>query len=174
MTDADRPAPARSPGPEGGDDAGLLVSLAWIGTAITCVSSIVNAVTGDRSAYALSAAPALVLFTLGCGAFLWAFAVAVERSRTEAIGVGGLFFLAGCAPVRVQRSMLAAVAVQATVPVVVAVIRPFTAFAVLAPMWALGLAGLWGARHGTFPPRADATSGGERGPAAPRPRDAPD
>ncbi|MGI8938705.1 MAG: hypothetical protein ACR2JF_10945 [Iamia sp.] len=152
----------------------LLVRLAWIGTAVTCVTSLVNALTGDRDAYALSAAPALVMFSVGCVAFLWAFAVAVERSRTEAIGVGGLFFLAGCAPVRVQRSMLAALAVQATVPVAVAVVRPFTAFAVLAPMWTLGLAGLWGARHGTFPARVDdrEAAAGERG--ATDPSDAPD
>lgn len=131
----------------------LLVRLSWIGTAITCVTSVANAITGDRDHYALSAAPALVLLLLGSGAFLWAFAVAVERSRTEEIGVGGLFFLEGCAPRRVQVVMMASVAVQLAVPLAVAVARPFTAFAVLAPVWSLGLAGLWGARHGTFPPR---------------------
>jgi hypothetical protein len=72
--------------------------------------------------------------------------------------VGGLFFLEGCAPRRVQLVMMASVAVQTVVPLTVAIIRPFTAFAVLAPVWALGLAGLWGARHGTFPPRSDATT----------------
>lgn len=130
-----------------------LIQLSWAGTAISCATSVANASTGDRRDYALSAAPALVMLALGCVAFLWAFAVAVERSRTEEIGVGGLFFLEGCAPRRVQLSMMASVAVQTVVPLVVAVVRPFTAFAVLAPVWSLGLAGLWGARHGTFPPR---------------------
>lgn len=133
-----------------------LIWLSWAGTLISCVTSIANAITGDRKDYWLSAAPALVLLALGCVAFLWAFAVAVERSRTEAIGVGGLFFLEGCAPRRVQLVMMASVAVQTVVPLGVAIFRPFTAFAVLAPVWALGLAGLWGARHGTFPPRSDA------------------
>lgn len=130
-----------------------LVRLSWIGTVVSCVTAVANAVTGDRNDYWLSAAPALAMLLVGCGAFLWAFAVAVERSRTEEIGVGGLFFLEGCAPRRVQVVMMASVAVQTLVPLVVAVIRPFTAFAVLAPVWSLGLAGLWGARHGTFPPR---------------------
>jgi len=149
--------------------------LAWIGTTVSCVASVANAVTGDRDSYALSAAPGLVLFALGGIAFLWAFAIAVERSRREAIGVGGLYFLAGCAPRSVQVSMLAALAVQSTVPVVVAVIRPFTAFGVLAPMWALGLAGLWGARHGRFPRRSEGPH--ERRPAGPGtagPPDGPD
>lgn len=157
-------APGRDPRPwerpRTGGDGALLVGLAWAGALVTSATSVANALTGDRDSYALSAAPNLVLFALGCGAFLWALAVAVERSRTEAIGVGGLFFLSGCAPARVQRSMLGALTVQAAVPVVVAVVRPFTAFAVLAPTWALGLAGLWGARHGTFPPRTDAEGGG--------------
>ena len=36
-------------------------------------------------------------------------------------------------------------------------IRPFTplAFGILVPMLGLGLIALWGARHGTFPARAD-------------------
>ncbi len=140
-----------------------LIRLSWIGTAVTVVTSVANALTGDRNDYWLSAGPALVLLLLGSGAFLWAFALAVERSRTEEIGVGGLFFLEGCAPRRVQVVMLASVAVQTVVPLAVAVVRPFTAFAVLAPVWSLGLAGLWGARHGTFPPRR----GPEAGPDGP-------
>lgn len=140
----------------GTGDGGLLIRLSWAGTIVSCITSVANALTGDRNDYALSAAPALVMLALGSAAFLWAFALAVERSRTEEIGVGGLFFLEGCAPRRVQLVMLASVAVQVTVPLAVAVYRPFTAFATLAPVWSLGLAGLWGARHGTFPPRRTA------------------
>ncbi|HEV7723109.1 MAG TPA: hypothetical protein VGO60_17590 [Iamia sp.] len=146
VPEAAEPTSAATPGR-------TLIRLSWAGTAITGATSVVNAVTGDRDHYALSAAPALVLLALGSVAFLWAFAIAVERSRTEEIGVGGLFFLEGCAPRRVQLAMMASVAVQTVVPLGVAFVRPFTAFAVLAPVWALGLAGLWGARHGTFPPR---------------------
>lgn len=157
-----------------GEDGRLLIRLAWIGTVVTCVTSIVNALTGSRDAYALSAVPALVMLAIGSVVFLWAFLVAVERSRTEAIGIGGLFFLSGCAPRRVQVSMMAALVVQSVVPVVVATIRPFTAFAVLAPMWTLGLMGLWGARYGTFPPRTDGSTSDPTGRGAVEGSDAPD
>jgi hypothetical protein len=110
----------------------------------------------------------LVLFLAGCGLFLWAFALAVERSRTEAIGIGGLYFLAGTAPDAVRRRFLGLLTVQTVVTIAAASVRPFTsvAFGVLAPMFGLGIQGLWTARHGTFGPRpgegAHATS--PRGP----------
>jgi hypothetical protein len=159
-----RPGERSSPATGDGDatPGRILIRLSWAGTAVSCVTSIANAVTGDRDHYALSAVPALVLLALGSVAFLWAFAVAVERSRTEEIGVGGLFFLEGCAPRRVQLVMMGSVALQTVVPLAVAIVRPFTAFAVLAPVWSLGLAGLWGARHGVFPPRRG--PGGDDGP----------
>ena len=138
-------------------DGTRLIRLSWAGTAISCTTSVLNAVTGDRNDFGLSAVPALLMLAAGSVIFLWAFLVAVGRSRTEQIDVVGLFFLVGCAPRRVQVTMMASVAVQTAVPLAVAIVRPFTAFAVLAPVWSLGLAGLWGARHGTFPPRvADA------------------
>ena len=133
-----------------------LVAWSWAGTAVTVVTSIANALTGDRDHYALSAVPGLAMLALGSAIFLVAFAIAVQRSRAEEIAVSGLFLLAGSAPRRVQTTMLAAVAVQTAVPLAVALYRPFTAFATLAPVWSLGLAGLWGARHGTFPPRRPA------------------
>lgn len=165
--------------PGAGGDATALIRLSWAGTAVTAVTSIANGLTGDRSSYAVSAGPGLVLFTLGCGAFLWAFALAAQRSRREELDVAGVFILSGSAPRRVQLSMLASLAVQTTVPVAVAIVRPFTAFAVLAPMWAFGLAGMWGARHGAFPtrrapgaaseePRAGRADGAECGTDEPR------
>lgn len=97
----------------------------------------------------------LVGFAAGSVAFLWAFGVAVARSRTEAIGMGGLYFLGGSAPRRVQVITLVAWAIQIIAAFVVASVGVFTAaaFALLAPMWGIGLGGLWGARHGVFPPR---------------------
>jgi hypothetical protein len=101
----------------------------------------------------------LVLFAVGCGAFLWAYAVAIGRSRYEAVTMAGVFFLAGgSAPASVARGLRLALAVQVVVGVAVAAARPFTAlaFAVLVPMLGLGLMALWGARHGVFPARDDA------------------
>jgi hypothetical protein len=56
-------------------------------------------------------------------------------------------------PVRVR--LLLAFAIQCAVAVTAASVRPFTvaAFAVLVPMFGLGLNGVWAARHGTFGPR---------------------
>jgi hypothetical protein len=100
----------------------------------------------------------LVLFAVGCAAFTWAFAVGIGRSRFELVDLGGLFFLGGgVAPARVRRAFQLALAVQVVVAVAAAVARPFTpvAFGVLAPTLGVGLMALWGARHGTFPPRDD-------------------
>lgn len=98
----------------------------------------------------------LVMFAVGTAAFLWAYALAIGRSRSEAIGMGGLFFFAGSAPRRVQVAVLVPWAVQIVAAFVAASVHIFTgvAFALLAPMLGIGLAGLWGARHGSFPPRA--------------------
>ena len=55
----------------------------------------------------------------------------------------------------VQVRMLVPLAIQVVVALLTASIRLYTplAFGILVPMWGLGLAGLWGARYGTFPPR---------------------
>lgn len=107
----------------------------------------------------------LLLFAAGTVAFVVAFLRAVDRSRTETIGVGGLFFGAGAAPGRVQALLLGSLGVQVVVAITAAALRPYTAvaFGTLAPMWALGLAGLWVARHGVFPAREpELTRAGQR------------
>lgn len=96
----------------------------------------------------------LALFAVGCGAFLWAYALAIGRSRYETITMGGLFFLGeGAAPPDVTRLLRGALGVQVVVAVTAAALRPFTAlaFSVLVPMLGLGLMTLWAARHGRFP-----------------------
>ena len=88
--------------------------------------------------------------------FLWAYALGVSRSRTDLVGIPGLFFLAGdAAPPDVRRPFRVALAVEVVAVVAAAAVRPYTevAFGVLAPMFALGLMGTWGGRYGTFPPR---------------------
>lgn len=102
----------------------------------------------------------LVLFVGGCVTFLWAYAVALGRSRHESLTMAGVFFLADrVAPARVTRTLRLLLAIQVVVALVVAGTRPFTslAFAVLVPMLGLGNMALWGARWGTFPPKPDAT-----------------
>jgi len=133
---------------------GAIVRTSWAGTVAFALATLGAVIAPDVLGGAFIAV-ALVLFTAGCVAFLWAYGIAVGRSRTDAIGIGGLFFLAGSAPPGVRRSLLGAVGVQCAVAILGASVRPFTglAFGILVPVFGLGLTGLWGARHGVFPPR---------------------
>ncbi len=98
----------------------------------------------------------VVLFAVGCAVFLWAYPSAVQRSRTDLIGIGGLYFLQGTAPQAVQFRLLGSLVVRGCAS------RSsrrrsgsYTAlaFGFLAPVFGLGMCGLWAARHGTFEPR---------------------
>lgn len=122
----------------------------WRGTALFSATAI--GATAFEALRPFAAAVALVLFAIGSVVFLVAFATAVERSRSDAIGIGGLYFLVGSAPSRVRRSLLGSVIVEVVVGVATAGIRMFTslAFGTLVPMFGLGLAGLWAARYGRF------------------------
>lgn len=105
----------------------------------------------------LAAVLALVLFAAGTVAMAVALVIAANRSRTDTIGIGGVFFLGGgVAPKAVQRHLMAALAAQTAIGLTTAALRPYTssALGVLVPIFGLGLAGLWGARHGTFPERS--------------------
>lgn len=130
---------------------------------------------------------ALALFALGCGAFLWGYWLAVQRSRSDEIGIGGLFFLAGktTAPARPKWLLLGALAAQVGVALVTASVRPYTtlAFGLLVPVFGLGCTGLWSARYGQFGPRvaprptkraqeAARQRAAPRSPAAPRQQEA--
>jgi hypothetical protein len=86
------------------------------------------------------------------------------RSREDAIGMGGLFFLAGTAPTRVQRHLLGSFALQFVVALATASLGFATipadspnvlAVGVFVPMYGLGCAGLWAARYGRFGPRTE-------------------
>jgi hypothetical protein len=104
----------------------------------------------------------LGLFFGGTAAMGAAIVAAAVRSRTDAIGMGGLFFAAGSAPRRVALALQAALALDVVVALAAAGARPLTsvAFGVLAPLWPLGVMGLWCARHGTFPRREPARAVG--------------
>ncbi len=95
-------------------------------------------------------AMSLAMLVVGCGVFLWGFAVAVGRSRTESLALGQIFGLAGNVPSDVRIALFGSIAVEAIVAIVGAAVAPYTsmAFGVLAPMFAIGMTGLWGARYG--------------------------
>jgi hypothetical protein len=124
-----------------------------VGTGLYTLAALVGTVW--LGAVAVTVIVSLVLFAVGTIAFLAAYLTAIGRSRYDAIGMGGLFFLAGSAPRSVRRSMLLSFVLEVVVAFVTASIRIYTpvAFGLLVPMYGLGLMGLWGARFGEFPPR---------------------
>jgi hypothetical protein len=137
------------------EDAGAgIVNLVFAGTGVYVATAIVATISPD-SFGGLITGVSLALFAVGVVAFLWSYFVAVGRSRYDLIGIGGLYFLADSAPRVVRIRLLGALGVEVVVALVTASIRLFTAvaFGVLVPIFGLGLAGLWGARYGKFPPR---------------------
>ena len=147
-----------------------IVRLTLAGTGVFVVAAVAAAISPDPLG-TVAAGIDLVLFAVGCVAFLWAFGLSVARSRTEEISVAGIYFLSGgSGPAGVRRVLLGALAVQVVVAVATAAARPFTnlAFGILVAVFGLGMAGLWAGRHGTFPARRDDVRPGARStPAAP-------
>ncbi len=138
-----------------GETGAGLVNLAFMGTGAVAATSVVAALIPDTFG-SVHAVLSLVLFVVGTGALLWAYALGVSRSRTEVITVPGLFFLSGdVAPPSTRRPLRIAIAVEVVAVVAAASIRPYSevAFGVLAPMFGLGLMAMWGGRHGAFPLR---------------------
>jgi len=139
-------------GPEPG--AGI-VNVAFLGTGALVATSVAAAAAPDAFGI-VHAALSVLLFAVGTGAMLWAYALGVSRSRTDLISIPGLFFLAGdVAPRATRRALRIATVVEVVAVVAAASIRPYSevAFGILAPMFGLGLMGMWGGRYGDFPPR---------------------
>lgn len=138
-------------------------------TLLFTVTAVLAAVLFSQPWKAIAVAASLVCFTVGVVAFLWGYWTAVQRSRTDNIGVANLYFLLdGCAPASVSRTMNIILGSQAVIGLGTALSRMQTAgrtgstlaFGILVPMMGLGLNGLWGAQHGVFPPRPGADSSG--------------
>jgi len=136
-----------------------IIRAAFAGTAVFLVAAV--AALGASSLELAAVIVDLLLFAGGVIAFLWAYAVAIRRSREVLIGIGGLYFLQESAPRPIQIRLLGALAAEVVGAFATAGVRPFSglAFGVLVPVWGLGLCGLWAARYGTFPPRADRERG---------------
>ena len=137
----------------------------WAGTVALTVSAVPAAVEPH-----LLQVPALVvaigLFAGGLGVLVASYVIAVGRSRSEELTVLGIYGLSESAPTRVKAHLFGSLGAEAIVALLTAASHPYSslAFGVLAVMWGVGMAGLWGARHGAFPPR--------RPPESPRRRKA--
>jgi hypothetical protein len=153
-------AAVRHPGAE-------LIRASWAGTVVLAIAAV-GAVASPGTGLAVPLVfVALLMLLGGSAAMVWAYALAVRRSRTDEIAVAGLYFLAaGAAPNDVRRSLMASLAAQCVIGFAAAAARPFTAaaFGILAPVWGLGLTGVWAARHGTYPRRRP-EPGGRKGRA---------
>jgi hypothetical protein len=138
-----------------------VVRAGWIANALFAITAVPAAISGDDPFVAVAIVVALVLFFAAIGAFAYAFAVAVARStRGDNVVVANLFFLQGSAPRPVQREFLWMFLVCVAITAGTVVWEPF---GVLVPMLPVGLAGVWAARHGTFPPRPPRPSTAPRG-----------
>ena len=87
-----------------------LFRLSDVGTAVFVVSAVASAVFAGRESPFI-AVLSIVYLIVGSALFLWAFFMAVERSRTDSIAVASLFFLSGSAPKDVRVRLLGAFAV---------------------------------------------------------------
>lgn len=93
----------------------------------------------------------LALFFASLAIWVYAFGkVLVRNAHGDDIAVASWVFLQGSAPKDVRRHLLGATVVCCVLALAMGWANPL---GVLVPMFQLGLAALWGARHGTYPPR---------------------
>jgi hypothetical protein len=127
-----------------------IVIASWATLALFAIVAIPAALGLDALDRAVTAV-SLAWFGVSLVVWIYAFGYAVVRSaRGDDIVVASWVFLQGSAPARVRNHLLWATAASIVVAGIGAIANPF---AVLEPMLQLGFAALWGARHGTFPPR---------------------
>lgn len=131
-----------------------LVRISTVATAVFAVAAGLSAARPGWFAW-LGVAVSLLLFAVGCVAFVVGYARAVPRSRIDEMDLPGLFFLVDSVDKAVQRRLLLLLFVQVAVGLAAAAARPFTpvAFCTLTPVFGLGVLGLCGATHGRFAPR---------------------
>jgi hypothetical protein len=134
------------------DDGSRIVLASWASVLLFAVTAI-PAAAGVSALRGAALGVAVTLFVIGIGVWLWAFAIALVRSASgDDIVVGSLFLLQGAAPRSVRRNLYLALAASV---VLAGATGTTDAFGILVPMLPIGLIGLWGARHGSFPPRKD-------------------
>jgi hypothetical protein len=148
-----------------------VIEVSWASDALFAVTAIPVAL-GATVLEPVSVFVALALFLSSLGVWAYAFGLGLVRSaRGDDVSVANLFLLQGSAPSVVKKHLFGALGLS----VLIAGATGFRAPAgFLVPMLPLGLAGMWAARHGTFPAREStaprparstvARSAGERGP----------
>jgi hypothetical protein len=129
-----------------------------VGTAALLVVTIASAISTATPVAVAGLVVATLLFVGGCATFAVGFWRAIGRSREEEIDLAGLFYLTGSAPSDVRAAFLRIWFAQMAIAVAAIVVsRP--PFAVMAPVWGVGLITLWASRYATFGPRATGRAG---------------
>ena len=128
---------------------GIIVA-SWVGDVLFAVTAIPVAL-GVDALDDPSVVVALLLFFTSLVVWCWALGLAAVRTtRGDDVQVWSLFLLEGRVPARVRWHLYGSFVVCLAITVGTASANPF---GVLVPMFPLGLVGLWGARHGVYPPR---------------------
>ena len=127
-----------------------IVVASWVGDVLFAVTAI-PAALGVDAFDDPAVVVALLLFFVALVVWCWALGLAAVRTtRGDDVQVMSLFLLEGRAPARARWLLYGSFLVCLAVTVGTAAANPF---GVLVPMYPLGLVGLWGARHGVYPPR---------------------
>lgn len=127
-----------------------IVRASWASNVVFAVTAIPVAV-GVDAFDGPAVGVALTLFVISLGVWIYAFAVAVNRTaQGDDVVVGNLFLMQGPVPRVVRWHLFGSFALCLAIVAGTASGDPF---GVLVPMLPLGFVGLWGARHGTFPAR---------------------
>ncbi len=163
-------AETQTPATTGAAVDGLgMVRLDLAGTAVFAVATVVALAVRHRGVIeVVFVVLSLLLFAAGIALMLWAYALAVERSRTHVVGVAQLYLLTGNAlPRAVKRIMWSAWAVQILGSLAVGIIgasglkdgqHNALAFGALVPIFGVGCQGACAIRQGRFPLRGAAKS----------------
>ncbi len=135
-------------------------SLIRVGTGLTVIHALstVLSLFGGTSVRSTTVIVFAVLFLMGVLGCLFAFVVALNRSRHEEVHLAGAFFLAGdVVDSRTRRILYLLLLIQVMVGVGGASLAPFTpvAFSVLVPLVGMALVALTGSLAGTFNEKHD-------------------
>jgi hypothetical protein len=127
-----------------------ILIVGWAANGLFAVTAVPVAL-GLDALVGVAIGVALFSFLVAIGTFAYAFGVGIARTaRGDNVAVANLFFLQGSAPRGVRREFAALLVTCMIVTVATAAWEPF---GVLVPMLPIGLAGVWAARYGIFPPR---------------------
>jgi hypothetical protein len=131
-------------------DGRVIEGVAWAGNVAFAVTAV-PAALGVEALEDPAIVVCLVLFFVSLVVWTWALVAAALRTAAgDDITVFTLFLFEGQVPRRTRWSLYGAFLVCLAVTVGTAAANPF---GVLVPMLPLGLVGLWGARHQTYPRR---------------------